>query len=85
MYVPIGTHTFINQLESTRANYSTIIFMPREDQKRSTHGVVGDTQVKHRWKYLFANTRAKDEDEIYPVTVSDIAAAQHKHRLYKKN
>ena len=29
MYVPIGTHAFANQLESVRANYSTIAFMSR--------------------------------------------------------
>ena len=32
---------------------------------------------------LFVNTSTKDEDEIYPVTVSEIAAAMQKHRLYK--
>ena len=35
VYVPIGTRTFANQLESARANYSTIAFMPREDRERS--------------------------------------------------
>ena len=30
------------------------------------------------------STSVKDEDEIYPETVSEIAAAQQEHRLYKK-
>ena len=41
--------------------------------------------MRHHLKYLFANTSTKDEDEIYPVTVSEIAAGQQKHRLYKNN
>ena len=84
MYVPIGTHTFENRSESARANCSTIALIPREDCKRSAANAVDDNRVKHRLKYLFANTRAKDKDEIYPVTVSEIAATQQKHRIYKK-
>ena len=84
VYVPIGTRTFENHLESTRANYSTIAFMPREDRERSAQNEVYDKQVRHHLKYLFANISAKDENEIYPVTVSEFAAAQQKHRLYKK-
>ena len=84
MYVPIGTHAFANQLESTRANYSTIVFMPHEDRERSAQNKAYDNQVKQHLKYLFVNASAKDKDEIYPVMVSEIAAAQQKHRLYKK-
>ena len=58
--------------------------MPREDLKRNTQNVVNDTQVMHHLKYLFANTSANDEDEIYPITVSEIAVAQKKHRLFKR-
>ena len=79
--VPICSRT---KLESTRANYSTITFMSREDCKRNTENAVDDTRVKHHFKYMFVNTSTKDEDEIYPVTVSEIAAAQQKHRLYNK-
>ena len=77
-YVPIGTRMFANQLESARANYSTIAFIPREDRERNAQNETYDKQVKHHLKYLFANTSSKDEDEIYPVTVSEIAAAQQK-------
>jgi hypothetical protein len=84
MYVPIGTHTFVNQLESARANYSTIAFMSHEDRETSAYSVDNDTQAKKHFKYLFANHSTKDEDEIYPVTVSEIAGAQQIHRLYKK-
>ena len=75
MYVTIGTCMFANQLESARATYSTIVFMQREDHEISAHTTVDTNQVKHHLKYLFSNTSAKDDDEIYPVTVSDIAAA----------
>ena len=71
MYVPIGTRTFANQLESACANDSTSAFMPREDRKRIAANAVNDNHVKHHLKYLFPNTSAKHEDEIYPVTVSD--------------
>ena len=33
LYVPTCTNIFLNQLESARATYSTIVFMPREDCK----------------------------------------------------
>ena len=72
---------FVNQMESGRATYSTIAFMSCEDCERSTANAVDDNQVNHHRKYLFANTSAKTEDEIYPVTVSEITAAQQKHRL----
>ena len=84
IYVPTGTHTFAHQLESARANYSTITFIPREDFERNAQNKPYGNQVKHHLRYLFANTSAKYEDGIYPVTVSEIAAAQQKHRLYKK-
>ena len=58
--------------------------MPREDRERSAQNEAYDQQVRHHLKHLFANISTKDKDEIYPVTVSEIAAAQQKHRLYKK-
>ena len=73
-----------NQLESACANYSTIAFMPREDCDRNTQNEAYDNQVKHHLKYLFAYASTKDKDEIYPVTVSEITAAQQNHRLHKK-
>ena len=36
------------------------------------------------YKYLFANIPTKSEDDIYPVTVSEIAEAQMKHRVFRK-
>ena len=61
MYVPTGTHTFTNQLEFARANYSIITFMPCEDHERNAQSETYDNQVKHHLKYLFVNTSAKDE------------------------
>ena len=84
MYVPIGNLTFANRLESARTTYFTITFMPPKDRERSAENAVNNNQVKHHLKYLFVNTSNKDADEIYPVTVSEIAAAQQRHRLYKK-
>ena len=75
VYVPISTRTFANQLESAHANYSTISFMPLKDCKRSATNVVDASQVKHHLKYLFANASAKDGDEIYSMTVSEIDVA----------
>ena len=72
MYALVGTHVFGNQLESARATYYTIAFMPHEDCERNKCFAVNDTQVKHHLQYLCANTSAKDEDEIYPVTASEI-------------
>ena len=57
--------------------------MPREDRERNAQNETYDKQVKPHLKYLFVNTSSKDEDEIYPVTVSEISAAQQKYRLYK--
>ena len=53
--------------------------MPREDRERSAQIEAYDQQVRHHLKYLFANTSTKDEDEIYPVTVSEIAVAWKKN------
>ena len=55
--------------------------MPREDREINAQNKTYDNQVKHRLKYLFANTSAKDEGEIYPVTVSEVAAAQKKTQV----
>ena len=82
IYVPISTHTFANQFESTRANYSMITFMPRKDFERNGQNAVDDTQTKHHHKSMCVSTSATDEDEIYPVMVSEITAAQQKHRIY---
>ena len=35
-------------------------------------------------RYLFANTSAEQEDEIYPVTIKEVAEAQWAHRHYTK-
>ena len=48
MYVPTGTYTFANQLESLRA----------------TSYEAYANQVKHHFEYLFPNASAKDKDEI---------------------
>ena len=77
VYVPICTHTFENQLESARP-----VKIAKEAHKMRLMTSRLDTILNR--KYLFVNTSAKDKDEIYPVTVSEIAAAQQKHRLYKK-
>ena len=58
--------------------------MPREDRERSAKNQAHDKQVKHHLKYLIVNASARDEDEIYPITVSEIPAAQQKHRVYKR-
>ena len=79
-----GTHVFANQMESARANYSTIANTSQEDRERNAQMLVDDTQVKEHLKYLFANISTKDEDEIYPVTMSEIATTQQRHKLYKK-
>ena len=60
---------------------STIAFMTREDCKRKAQNAVHDTQIKFQLRYLFANTSVKDEDEIYLVTVSEIAGAQQRDKL----
>ena len=78
-----GTHVFANQIESARANYSTIANTSQEDCERIAQMLVHDAQVNEHLKYLFANISTKDEDEIYPVTVSEIAATQQRHELYK--
>ena len=76
MYVLNGTLTFMNQLKSVPDKYCTIALKPNADHERNTQNTVNDTQVKHHLKWLFAKTSPNDEDEIYPVTVSDISAAK---------
>ena len=85
VYVPIGTCTFVNHLESVCANYSTISDTSHDDHERSTITAVNDNQVKKHNKYLFAEINKKDDDEIYLVTVSEIADSQRRHRLYKNH
>ena len=79
-----GTHMFANQMEFARENYSAIANTSHKDCERNAQMLVDDAQVKEHLKYLFANTSTKDKDEIYPVTVSEIAATQQRHKLYKK-
>ena len=67
VYVSTGTHTFANHLECACANNFTIAF-----EQNKAYG----NQVKHHLKYMFINTSAKGKDDIYPITVSEIAAAQ---------
>ena len=35
-------------------------------------------------RYLFANTTAEKEDEVYPLTIKEIAGAQRAHKHYVK-
>ena len=42
VYVPIGTHTFANQLESACTNYPTIAYMSHKYCKKSASNAVDD-------------------------------------------
>ena len=83
--VPIGTRMFLNHLKSANANYSTMNDMSHDDRERSAIVAVINNSVKKHPKCLFANISKTDEDEIYLLTVSEIADSQRRHRLYKNH
>jgi hypothetical protein len=57
--------------------------MSHYNRKSSTITPASGNQVKRHLKYLFANTSKKVEDELYPVTVSNIGDAKWRHRVYR--
>jgi hypothetical protein len=65
-------------IDQPRINYfgmmtlDTVLCKPTENQQ----------QVQDKFKYLFASS--KTDENIYPVTISEISDCQSKHRTYRK-
>ena len=45
---------------------------------------INRVQVQEPIKHLFANLSNKDEDTVYPLTISEIAECQKDHKLFRK-
>ena len=60
MYIPIGTRTFANHLESARTNYSIISDMSHDNcEKSAIITAVDNNSVEKHLNYLFANISKK--------------------------
>lgn len=65
-------------LDQPRINYSGIRTLDTELYEPSAN----QHQVLDKFKYLFASS--KTDENIYPVTISEISDSQSRHRTYKK-
>ena len=81
-YTYVNNNDVVRDFGTARANYSSIC----RDIETSVAPLANQQQVEDSFKYLFANNNENRNmgEEIFPVTVSEIADAQKSHNLYKK-
>jgi hypothetical protein len=77
-FVPEGTARVDSDLDQPRINYSGIRTLDTELYEP----LANKHQVLDKFKYLFASS--KTDENIYPVTISEISDSQSRHRTYRK-
>jgi len=82
--LPTGTITTVHG-SHTEYRYSNALVpnVPLVEKPVYTDETARQQELISR-RYLFANTSAEKEDEIYPVTVKEVAEAQRAHKHYAK-
>ena len=83
-YLPSGTITTIHESHEEYRYSNMLVTDIPVSQKYQCYDDTARQQAIVSERYLFANKSAEKEDEVYPVTVKEIAEAQRAHKLYSK-
>ena len=80
-YLPSGTIT-IHHGSQIEPRYNNMLVVEPDTQQPVCYDDTARQQAIISRRYLFANRSAEKEDEMYPVTVKEVAEAQRAHKHY---
>ena len=80
-YLPSGTITTHHGLHIEH-RYNNVLVVEPDTQKPVCYDNTAQQQAFLSRRHLFVNRTAEKEDEVYPVTVKEVAEAQRAHKHY---